>query len=239
MSKKGNLTVAIQAGGDAPASEEFLGGRLVERAVARLTGIADELIVTTDAAGMEALEGIAECGMEVRLVVDETPEGSGEDVAECRSTGDCGGERGSGKLGGLRTALAATSCDFVAIIAGDMPFPSSSVIGFELALAKKTGADLVVPHTRHGLEPFCAVYRRETCLAAVDEALAQGAQRCTTLAKRVKTVEFNERQALEVDPRGGCFASLSGTRAIRRLESRIAEGRMRQKGEFTDEKSAA
>ena len=136
MSKKGNLTVAIQAGGDALVNAQFLDERLINRAINRLSGIADEVIVTTNKAGKleEELEG-------VKVVVDDV-----EKKAEARYKGN--------NLEGIRTALAAAENEYVAIIAGDMPFPSANIIGYELALIKKTGADLVIPHTRHGLEPF-------------------------------------------------------------------------------------
>ena len=221
MSRKGNLTVAIQAGGDALVDERFLDGALLDRAITRLSGIADEMIVTTNKADRVEVnhEG-------VRVVVDNV-----EKKAEARYKGN--------NLEGIRTALSAAGNEYVAIIAGDMPFPSASIVGYELKLIKKTGVDLVVPHTRHGLEPFCAVYRRSTCLPAVEEALAQGARCCTTLAKHVRTIEFNEEQALSVDPRGGCFATLDTPRAVRRMEQRIKKGLMEKKGEFPSEKAAA
>ena len=221
MSKKGNLTVAIQAGGDALVNAQFLDERLINRAINRLSGIADEVIVTTNKAGKleEELEG-------VKVVVDDV-----EKKAEARYKGN--------NLEGIRTALAAAEYEYVAIIAGDMPFPSANIIGYELALIKKTGADLVIPHTRHGLEPFCAVYRKDTCLKAVEDAIANGAHRCTAFAKSVKTIEFNEQQALEADPRGGSFTTLSTPGAVKRMEQRIKKGLMETKGAFEGEKQEA
>lgn len=221
MSKKGNLTVAVQAGGDALVNAEFMGERLIQRAIKRMNGIADELIVTTNKAGkLEAeLEGVT-------VVVDDV-----EKKAEARYKGN--------NLEGIHTALKAANNEYVAIVAGDMPFPSANIIGYELALIKKTGADLVIPHTRHGLEPFCAVYRKDTCLKAVEDALAKGAHRCTAFAKSVKTIEFNEAQALEADPRGGCFAALSTPGSVKRMEQRIKKGLMETKGAFEGEKRAA
>ena len=220
MSKKGNLTVAVQAGGDALVNARFLGGRLMDRAIVRLGGLADEIVITTNKASRikEEREG-------VRVVVDSV-----ERRAEGRYKGN--------SLEGIRTALEAAGNDYVAIVAGDMPFPSSSIIGYELKLIKKTGADLVIPHTRHGLEPFCAVYRRDTCLAAVREALSKGARCCTSLAKYVRTIEFNEEQALAVDPRGGSFATLDTPRAVRRMDQRIEKGLMEKKGEFAERVAA-
>ena len=221
MSKKGNLTVAVQAGGDALVNAQFLEGRLLDRAIVRLGGIADEIIITTNKA-----DRIKEKRAGVRVVVD---------AVERKKEGYYKGN----SLEGIRTALAAASNDYVAIVAGDMPFPSASIIGYELKLLKKTGADLVIPHTRHGLEPFCAVYRRSTCLAAVQEGLAKSARCCTSLAKYVRTIEFNEEQALAVDPRGGSFATLNSPRAVRRMDQRIKKGLMEKKGDFEGEKRAA
>lgn len=222
MSRKGGLTVAVQAGGDALVTSEFLGGYLVNRAVSRLSGIADELIVTTNRS--KRLEGVFD--ENITVISDAV-----ERRAEARYKGN--------SLEGIRTALSAAGNEYVAIVAGDMPFPSANIIGYELTLLKKTGADLVIPHTRHGLEPFCAVYRRSACLSAVEQALACGARCCTSLAKSVKTIEFNEQQALVADPRGGSFCTLSSPRAVRRLEQRIQKGLMETKGAFAGERAAA
>lgn len=222
MSKKSSLTVAVQAGGDALVNMEFMGERLIHRALHRMSGIADEIIVTTNKRGK--LE--EELGESVRIVVDDV-----EKKAEARYKGN--------SLEGIRTALRAATQEYVAIVAGDMPFPSANIIGYELALAKKTGADLVIPHTRHGLEPFCAVYRRDTCLEAIEKALAAGAHRCNALAKYVTTIEFNEAQALQVDPRGGNFISLSTPGSVKRMEQRVKKGKMVCKGQFQGEKKSA
>ncbi len=221
MSKKGNLTVAVQAGGDALVNAEFMEERLIHRALHRMSGIADEMIVTTNKAGKLEAELT-----DVKIVVDDV-----EKKAEGRYKGN--------SLEGIRTALKAASNEYVAIVAGDMPFPSANIVGYELALIKKTGADLAIPHTRHGLEPFMAVYRRDVCLQAVEEALAKGARCCTAIVKMVKTIEFNEEQALTADPRGGSFIALSTPGSVKRMEQRIKKGLMRTKGEFPKDKEAA
>ena len=221
MSKKGNLTVAIQAGGDALVNMHFMDSRLLNRAIERLSKVADELIITTNKP--EKLDYLAEtvAAGKVRIV---------EDAIEKKCTSRYKGS----SLEGIHTALEAATNGFVAIIAGDMPFPSSNVIGYELSLLKKTGCDLAIPHTRHGLEPFCAVYRKETSLPAIEKAIAAGARRCTALAKYVRTVEFNEEQALSVDPRGGTFITLNSPSAVKRMEQRLKNDAMQVKAAFPE-----
>src|SRR5690348_15751473 len=99
------LTVAVQAGGQSSrmgedkALKSFLGRPLIERVIARLSPIADEMIVTTNRP--------AEYGfLNVRLVSDLKP--------------------GRGALGGLYTAIASAKHPFVAVVACDMPFASAN-----------------------------------------------------------------------------------------------------------------
>ncbi len=124
----------------------FLGSPLIERVWRRLEAGAEEVLVTTQDPAALAFLGL-------RCVTDRLPE--------------------MGALGGLYTALAEARCEVVAVVACDMPFASAHLLARQRALLEQLGVDGVVPQSLDGLEPLHAVYRRSSCLPAVEQALAR------------------------------------------------------------------
>ena len=144
------LTLVIQAGGESrrmgqdKALAPFLGKTLIERVVSRILYLADDVIVTTNNPEAYAFLGYT-------LAADVIP--------------------GRGALGGLYTALSAASQPLVAVVACDMPFVSPGLLVYQRDLLVQEGFDAVIPRTAGGTEPFHAVYRRQTCLPNVWDAI--------------------------------------------------------------------
>jgi molybdopterin-guanine dinucleotide biosynthesis protein A len=144
------LTVVIQAGGQSSrmgedkALKPFLGRPLIERVIERMSPIADEMIVTTNRPADYAF-------LNLRLVPDLKP--------------------GRGALGGLYTAVASASHPLVAVVACDMPFASQNFFESANSLMVEEEADVVIAKMDEGYEPFHALYRRETCLPAIEAAI--------------------------------------------------------------------
>jgi molybdopterin-guanine dinucleotide biosynthesis protein A len=67
---------------------------------------------------------------------------------------------GTAPLGGLYTALAHATSERVLGVACDLPLLTASFLGHLVALPG-AGDDVVVPRGPDGLQPLCAVYRRE------------------------------------------------------------------------------
>jgi len=61
-------------------------------------------------------------------------------------------------------------------------------------------ADVVIPHSKKGYEPFHAVYRRETCLAAVQSALDSGERRLISWFPSANVIPISENDLLKYDP---------------------------------------
>jgi molybdopterin-guanine dinucleotide biosynthesis protein A len=74
----------------------------------------------------------------------------------------------------------------VAVVACDMPFVSASLIEAATRLLIQEGADVVIPDSGDGLEPLHAVYRRDTCLPAIESALAADQWRLIAWFPQVK-----------------------------------------------------
>lgn len=80
---------------------------------------------------------------------------------------------GCGPLAGIHAALAHSSAELNLTLAVDMPFVSAELIAYLFSAAEKSGAVVTVPRTGKGLQPLCAVYRREFASVA-DFALRAG-----------------------------------------------------------------
>jgi molybdopterin-guanine dinucleotide biosynthesis protein A len=191
------LTIAIQAGGQSSrmgqdkALMPFLGRPLIARLAERLSGLADELLVTTNRPAEFSFLGLP-------LFPDLLP--------------------GMGALGGLYTALSAARQDLVAVVACDMPFVLPDLLRAQRDLLLREEADVIVPRSAEGLEPLHAIYRREACLPAVRAALEMGERRMVAWfpAVRVRVMELPEVAAIDPDLRS--FINLNRPEDFRQAE---------------------
>lgn len=182
------LTVVIQAGGassrmgEDKALKPFLGRPLIQRVIERLTPIASEMIVTTNRpADYEFLN--------MRLVADLKP--------------------GRGALGGLYTAIASAASPFVAVVACDMPFASPMLIEGARRLMVEEEADVVIAKTEAGYEPFHALYRRETCLPAIESTMDADQWKVIAWFPQVKVRTLSPAEVKAFDPSGLCFWNIN------------------------------
>ena len=80
---------------------------------------------------------------------------------------------GCGPLAGIHTALTHSTAELNLMLAVDMPFVSKELLAFLFAAAGEGSAVITVPRTSKGLQPLCAVYRREF-LTVAEQALRAG-----------------------------------------------------------------
>jgi molybdopterin-guanine dinucleotide biosynthesis protein A len=182
------LTVVIQAGGQSSRMGEdkalrpFLGRPLIQRVIERLASIADEIIVTTNRPDEYAF-------LKLRLISDLKP--------------------GRGALGGLYTAIASASSPFVAVVACDLPFASAPLLENAHRLLVQEEADVVIAKTDEGYEPFHAVYRRESCLPAIESAIEADQWKVIAWFPKVKVRTLTPKEVKTLDPSGLCFWNLN------------------------------
>lgn len=193
------LTVVIQAGGassrmgEDKALKPFLGRPLIQRVIERLSPLADEVIVTTN-------RPVDYAFLNLRLVADL--------------------KQGRGALGGLYTAIASASDPFVAVVACDMPFASPVFFEGARRLIVQEGADVVVAKTEEGYEPFHALYRRETCLPAIEAAIAADQWKVISWFSQVKVRVLTPDEMKGFDPSGLCFWNLNTPEEFSEAERR-------------------
>jgi len=128
-----------------------------------------------------------------------------------------------GPLGGIHAALASTSSDFNLILAVDLPFLEKRFLQHLLTEARSSDAVVTVPRAAGGLQPLCAVYRREFA-ALAEQALAAGRNKIDTLYSQttVRIIEGDELARFAFPP--AMFDNLNTQeeweRARRRLQAK-------------------
>ncbi len=193
------VTLAIQAGGQSRRMGRDkglvrLGGRpLVAHLLDRLSGLADEVVVTTNQPEAYAFLG-------VRLAGDSVP--------------------GAGALAGLATALGAARGDRTLVVACDMPFVRLPLASHLLALA--ADHDAVVPRRAGEFEPFLAVYAR-ACLPALQACLAAGQRRMISFFPSVRLRPVDDDELRLLDPDGLSFFNVNTPEDLLEAERILAQ----------------
>jgi len=178
------LTVCIQAGGQSSrmgedkALKTFLGRPLIQRVAERLSSVADELIVTTNRPDDYAF-------LNLPLFPDL--------------------KTGRGALGGLYTAIASAKHSIVGVVACDMPFASPSLLRAASRLLVQEEVDVVIAKSGEGYEPLHAVYRRATCLPAIEAAIDADQWRVIAWFPQVKVRVLTTDEIKQYDPSGLAF----------------------------------
>lgn len=197
------LTLAIQSGGQSSRMGQdkglldFLGKPLITQVMGRLASIADEIIVTTNRPDDYLFLGVP-------LHPDLKP--------------------GRGALGGLYTALASASHPLVAVVACDMPFASAALLTHARDILLNGEEDVVVPETGDGMyEPFHAVYRRETCLPAVAQAIDLDRWKLISWFPQVKVRKLAPEEITRLDPLGLAFQNVNTPEDLLLAEQRARE----------------
>jgi molybdenum cofactor guanylyltransferase len=163
------VTGVIQAGGKstrmggAPKALMELGGRrIVERVVAAIEPVVDDLLVVTNTPELYRFLGLP-------MVGDAFPD--------------------HGSLGGIYSGLAAAPGDAAFTVACDMPFLTRDVA--RLVVERAGEADVVVPRTGDQLETLHASYGR-ACLPHIEARLRAGRLKIVGFFDDVRVLEIPE-----------------------------------------------
>jgi molybdenum cofactor guanylyltransferase len=103
---------------------------------------------------------------------------------------------GCGPLGGIHAALSTTASPWNLMLAVDLPLVNRLLLSYLVTRARETDATVTVPYVGGGLEPLCAVYRREFAEVA-KRSLEAGENKIDLLFARVKTQTIDEEKLLQ------------------------------------------
>jgi molybdenum cofactor guanylyltransferase len=181
------VTIAILAGGAARRmggidkwSLSFGGQRIIDRQIATLRQIGDDIIVVGSGDARFAELGIRQV----------------PDIIE-----------GCGALGGIYSALVASRHPRTLVIACDMPFLNPVVLQ-RLVQAGAADVDIVMPRTAAGLQPLCAVYSARAA-QPVRSRIERGLLKAAALAEELRVEEIGPEELATYDPDGLMFANVN------------------------------
>jgi len=95
-----------------------------------------------------------------------------------------------GALGGIHAALTACESEWAAIAACDLPLVTAGLFLrlWQLALHEESRFEAIVPiQPDERPQPLCAIYRRESCLAAATQLIAENEHKPRSLLAKVRT----------------------------------------------------
>ena len=204
------------------SEDHQVGGRFANVAGAVLTGGASARMGSDKAAiaigGVASATRVARCLAllceDVVLVGGDPPAG-----APGRRAPDGDGPRSA--LRGLVAALAATRAERVLVVATDLPFVTPDLL---LALVAWPEADAVVPRTADGIHPLCALYRRESALAAARRHLAEERLALSALLGALATRYLEGDDLRAVDPEGTALLNVNTPEDLARAAALSGRG---------------
>ena len=163
---------STRMGGRPKALIELGGRRIIERVLAALTAVVDDVLLVTNTPELYAF-------LKLPMVADVYP------------------DRGS--LGGIYSGLKAAPGEAAFTVACDMPFLNPDVV--RLVVARASQGDIVIPRVGHQLETMHAAYAK-ACLPHIEERLLAGQLKIVEFFERVLVVEIAEADVARFrDPR--------------------------------------
>ena len=136
---------------------------------------------------------------------------------------------GCGALGGIYSAIDASPHDRVLVVGCDMPFLSAGLIAYMNSL----DGDLVIPRSRRGYEPLCAIYSR-ACAAPIRARIERGRLEAAVVPEGVRVVEVGTEALTVYDPRGLVFVNVNTPHDYERANT-LLEGSNASQDRIMDE----
>ncbi|RCV64711.1 molybdopterin-guanine dinucleotide biosynthesis protein A [Methanophagales archaeon] len=205
-------TILILAGGQGRRFHSFdkcfasLDNKLlIQHAIDNISGLADEIIVAArdEQQGEQIRARVSE---EINLAFDSL--------------------NGFGPLAGFLSGLEQASFAFSLVIGCDMPFVNKSAVNLLFEIAS-SGYDAVVPRWENGmLEPLHAVYRRDSILAAIRDAVKTGDGMIYHVISQLKNVCFLPVNRIRViDPNLKTFQNINTPFELKKSEKFLCSKR--------------
>jgi molybdopterin-guanine dinucleotide biosynthesis protein A len=110
--------------------------------------------------------------------------------------------QGAGPLGGIVTALGASSSHWNLVLGCDLPYLTTEWLVWLMARTVESPAQAIVPESRRGLEPLAAMYSKD-CALAFSIALERGVRRVSEALKgiffeRITASQWHENASMDL-----------------------------------------
>jgi len=128
-----------------------------------------------------------------------------------------------GALAGLHAGIKAARNELVIAVANDMPFISVELLTY-MQQQIELDTDVVIPCSAKGYEPFHAIYRKSTCLPAIEKAILEHKKRIISWFEDVNVLAMDESVLQMYDPKGLAFFNVNTEEDLRFAESICSQG---------------
>ena len=128
---------------------------------------------------------------------------------------------GCGPLGGIHAALSTTQTAWNLILSVDLPRMTSEFLEWLAREAYAAKELIVVPNALGGLQPLCAIYKRNV-LAAVEQALNNGDYKIGHLFSVVPTRQIAEGEIISAGFSAEVFRNINTAADYQALGETIA-----------------
>ncbi|HSS97658.1 MAG TPA: molybdenum cofactor guanylyltransferase [Terriglobales bacterium] len=127
-----------------------------------------------------------------------------------------------GPLGGIHAALTYTATDLNLVLAVDSPFVEADFLTYMIAQASQVSALVTVPEAGKGLQPLCAVYRRDFHEVA-ERALKKKKNKIDALFADVETRVIAEQEITRMGFSAQMFQNLNTPEEFVKAEQLFGE----------------
>jgi molybdopterin-guanine dinucleotide biosynthesis protein A len=127
-----------------------------------------------------------------------------------------------GPLAGIHAALTCTTTELNLILAVDLPFVEPDFLTYLIAQASQVSALVTVPESGKGLQPLCAVYRRDFREVA-EQALKKKKNKIDALFTAVETRVIAESEMTHIGFSAKMFQNLNTPEEFAKAEQAFQE----------------
>ncbi|AOY59678.1 MULTISPECIES: NTP transferase domain-containing protein [Desulfococcus] len=132
-------------------------------------------------------------------------------------------------LTGIHAGLSAATYTHAFVAACDTPFLNRGLVE-EVLQRIEPQFDIIIPKTREGFEPLCAVYARR-CLAPMERSLSRDNFKIRGLFNKLKVRTVSEKVVLKHDPEKISFFNVNTPEDLEKAHRLHRDEMLRQTGE--------
>jgi molybdopterin-guanine dinucleotide biosynthesis protein A len=129
---------------------------------------------------------------------------------------------GAGPLGGIATALRASSAPWNLVVACDLPYLTRPWLDYLISRALASAADAVLPMNARGAEPLCAMYHKR-CEPVIRAALERGTRKITDGLEGVQVAYIEGSEWKVFDSDGLLFKNMNSPEDYEEARARLGE----------------